>query len=98
MTRKWYATLRHPKMYPHTKIEIPTSKNKGDMNRTRSGTDGLTDGQCDYYMSPKVPLGHKKEAPKYKGRQGNRKQEVFWPNIHVNTVYFAHSRRDIHLM
>ena len=68
VTQLWYATLRHPKMYPHTKIEIPTSKNKGDMNRTRSGTDGLTDGQCDYYMSPKVPLGHKKEAPKYKGR------------------------------
>ena len=49
-------------------------------------------------MPPKVPIGHKKEAPKYKGRKGNRKQEVFWPNIHVNTVYFAHSRRDIHLM
>ena len=55
VTRKWYATLRHPKMYPHTKFGIPTSKNIGDMHRTRSGTDG----QCDYYMPPKVPLGHK---------------------------------------
>ena len=27
MTRKWYATLCHPKMHPHTKFGIPTSKN-----------------------------------------------------------------------
>ena len=60
MTLKWYATLHHPKMYPHIKFGIPTSKSKGDMHRTRSGTDGRThgrmDGQCDYYMPPKVPL------------------------------------------
>ena len=55
--RKWYATLCHPKMHPHTKFGIPTSKNVGDMHRTRSGTDGQMDGQCDYYMPPKVPLG-----------------------------------------
>ena len=42
MTRKWYSTLRHPKMHPHTKFGIPTSKNIGDMHRTRSGTDGWT--------------------------------------------------------
>ena len=42
VTRKWYATLRHPKMHPHTKFGIPTSKNIGDMHRTRSGTDGRT--------------------------------------------------------
>ena len=54
MTRKWYATLRHPKMYPHTKFGIPTSKNIGDMDRTRKRdgrtdgrTDGLTDGLTD---------------------------------------------------
>ena len=34
VTRKWYATLRHPKMHPHTKFGIPTSKNIGDMQRT----------------------------------------------------------------
>ena len=52
VTRKWYATLRHPKMYPHTKFGIPNSKNIGDMDRTRKRdgrtdgrTDGLTDGQ-----------------------------------------------------
>ena len=48
VTRKWYATLRHPKMYPHTKFGIPTSKNIGDMDRTRKRdgrTDGLTDGR-----------------------------------------------------
>ena len=68
MTQKWYATLRHPKMYPHAKFGIPTSKNNGDMDRTRKQdgrTDGQTDGQCDYYMPPKVPLGHKKENAIY---------------------------------
>ena len=46
MTKKWYATLRHLKMYPHTKFGIPTSKNIGDMDRTRK-RDGLTDGLTD---------------------------------------------------
>ena len=27
VTQLWYTTLRHPKMHPHTKIEIPTSNN-----------------------------------------------------------------------
>ena len=27
VTQFWYATLRHPKMHPHTKFEIPTSNN-----------------------------------------------------------------------
>ena len=44
MTRKWYATLPHPKMYPHTKFGIPTSKNIGDMDRTGK-RDGPTDGR-----------------------------------------------------
>ena len=59
-TLKWYATLRHPKMYPHTKFGNPTSKDIGDMDWTRKRdgrTDGRTDEQCDYYMPPKVPLG-----------------------------------------
>ena len=34
-------------MHPHTKFGIPTSKNIGDMHRTRSGTDGRTDGRTD---------------------------------------------------
>ena len=46
VTRKWYATLRHPKMYPHTKFGIPNSKNIGDMDRTRK-RDGRTDGRTD---------------------------------------------------
>ena len=48
VARKWYATLRHPRMYPHTKFGIPTSKNIRDMNRTQKQdgrTDGLTDGR-----------------------------------------------------
>ena len=31
VTQLWYETLRHPKMHPHTKHEIPTSKNLRDM-------------------------------------------------------------------
>ena len=54
VTQIWYATFRHPKMHPHIQFGIPTSKNIGDMNRTRSG---WTDGQCDYYLPPKVPFG-----------------------------------------
>ena len=44
MTRKWYASLRHPKMYPHTKFGIHTSKNIEDMDRTRKW-DRRTDGR-----------------------------------------------------
>ena len=35
-------TLRHPKLHPHTKFGIPTSKNIGNMHLTRSGMDGRT--------------------------------------------------------
>ena len=69
VTRKWYATLRHPKMYPHTKFGIPNSKNIGDMDRTRKRdgrtdglTDGLTDGRTDSAITiclPKFLWGHK---------------------------------------
>ena len=57
MTRKWYATLRHPKMYPHTKFGIPTSKNIGDMDRTRK-RDGRTDSAITICL-PKFLWGHK---------------------------------------
>ena len=30
VTQLWYATLRHPKMHPHIKSEIPTSNNIRD--------------------------------------------------------------------
>ena len=33
VTQLWYGTLRHPKMHPHTKFEIPPSNNIGDMLR-----------------------------------------------------------------
>ena len=56
VTQGWSATPCHLKMHAHTKFGIPTSTNIGDMHRTSGGTDG----QCDYYMPPKVPLGHKK--------------------------------------
>ena len=31
VTYLWYVTLRHPKMHPHSKIEVPTSNNIRDM-------------------------------------------------------------------
>ena len=52
-------------MYPHTKFEIPTSKNIGDMDRTRKRdgrTDGQTDGRTDGAITiclPKFIWGHK---------------------------------------
>ena len=35
VTQKWHATLRHPKMHPHTKFEIPISNNIRDMHKTQ---------------------------------------------------------------
>ena len=35
VTQLWYGTLRHPKMHPHTKFEIPSSNNIRDMLRIR---------------------------------------------------------------
>ena len=55
MTQKWYATLRHPKIHPHIKFGIPTSKIIGDMHRTRSGTDGRT---FYYYKNQVRGQGH----------------------------------------
>ena len=59
VTRKWYTIFCPPKMHPHTKFGNPTSKNIGDMHWAQSGTDG----QCNYYMPPKVPLVYKKRVP-----------------------------------
>ena len=61
VTQKWYMTLRHPKMYPHTKFGIPISKKIGDMDRTRR-RDGRTDGPTDSAITiclPKFLWGHK---------------------------------------
>ena len=33
VTKKWFVTLRHPKMHLHTKFGIPISKNIGDMHK-----------------------------------------------------------------
>ena len=35
VTQLWYTALRHPKMHPYTKFEIPTSNNIRDMFQTR---------------------------------------------------------------
>ena len=51
-----YETLCYLNMHPHTKIGIPTSKNKGDMHRTGRGTDGLTEGQTDGGMDKAITI------------------------------------------
>ena len=89
VTQKWYATLRHPKMYPYTKFGVPTSKNIGDMDLTqkREGrtdwqTDWLTDGRMDSaitIMPPIVPLG----ALKCKTLSQQISQ---WENVDVPTL------------
>ena len=48
VTWKWYATLRHPKMHPHIKFGIPTSKNVEDMR------DGRTDRRTDNVITIKL--------------------------------------------
>ena len=40
VTQKWYLTLFHPKMHPHTKFGMPTSNNIGDMAWTRNRYTG----------------------------------------------------------
>ena len=40
---QFLETRSEVKMHPHILFGIPTSKNIGDMHRTRSGKDGLTD-------------------------------------------------------
>ena len=47
VTQIWYVTLRHPKMHPHTKFEIPNSKNIGDMLlKTRSEVKVTVTQKC----------------------------------------------------
>ena len=40
-------------MHPHTKFEIPISKNIVDMHWTGSRTDGLTDARTNGGMEPR---------------------------------------------
>ena len=47
-------------MHPHIKFGIATSKKKGDMHRTRSGTDG----HCDYYKNKVRGQGQGHSDPK----------------------------------
>ena len=61
VTRKWYATLGHPKMHPHTKFGILTSKNIGDIHRTQSGKDRRTDSAITICL-PKFLWGHKNKT------------------------------------
>ena len=50
MTRKWYATFRHPKMHSHTKFGIHISNNIGDMHLTQSLTNGWTVCDALHYL------------------------------------------------
>ena len=64
VTQKWYATLPHPKMHPHTKFGIPHSKNIGDMDRTRKLNEGHIDLKmvCDTPSSQDVSTHQKKNS------------------------------------
>ena len=56
VTLKCYETLCYLNMHPRTKFGIPTSKNIGDMHRTGSGTDGLTDARTDGGMDKTITI------------------------------------------
>ena len=89
MTRKWYATLRHPKMYPHTKFGIPTSKNIGDMDRTRKRdgrtdgrTDGLTDGRTVRLLYASQSSFGGIKMYQFKFKVCSHKRTTYWPCIY----------------
>ena len=67
LTRKWYVTLRHPRMHFHTKFGIPTSKNIGDMHQTQSSFQKLGQGSRSMSQGPKDgALCHLKTHPNTK--------------------------------
>ena len=43
VTPKWYATLCHPKIHPHTNFRIPTLNDIEDMAGTKNLTERRTD-------------------------------------------------------
>ena len=90
MTRKWYATLRHPKMYPHTKFGIPTPKNIGDMDRTRK-RDGRTDGRTVrlLYASQSSFGGIKKKKKKPTQFASRVSFKVEWPEQSITKQSIA---------
>ena len=91
MTQKWYATLCHPKMHPHTKFGIPTSKNIGDMDRTRKRdghTDGLTDGRTVRLLyASQSSFGGIKTLKKYGFTVTDAEQEADLLNNHFYSVF-----------
>ena len=50
VTQTWYVTPRHPKMYLHTKVGIPISKNIEDMHQTQCKVRGQVQGHSDPIM------------------------------------------------
>ena len=77
MTRKLYATLRHPKMHPHTKFGIPAFMNIEDMHRTQSRTDERTD-----YMPP----GIKTTCTCIPMKQHKSKKVMFIFSLHIHIL------------
>ena len=75
-------------MYPHTKFEIPTSKNIGDMDRTRK-PDGQTDGRTDSAITiclPKFLWGHKNKVSKQKPSVSSVKNPVQLVNVEPSAL------------
>ena len=76
VTRKWYATLSHPKMHPQTKFGIPSSKNIGDMDRTQK-RDGQTDSAITICL-PKILWGHKNQQRTQKHENFPSMQRIYF--------------------
>ena len=87
VTRKQYATLRHPKMHLHTKLGIFALKNIEDMHRTQSRTDGRTDGLAyGLYASLSSFAGIKTKCTCIPMKQNNSMKGMFIFSLHVHIL------------
>ena len=87
MTRKYYASLCHPKMHPRTKFGILALKNIEDMHRTQSRTDGRTDGLAyRLYASLSSFAGIKTKCTCIQMKQNNSKKVMFIFSLHVHIL------------
>ena len=58
VTRKWYVTLRHPKMHVHTKFGISISKNIGDMHQPQCSFSKLGQRSSSRSQRPNYGMRH----------------------------------------
>ena len=61
VTQLWYATLRHPKIHPHTEFEMPTSNNMRyalDMIILKTRSEVKVTVIPKWYMTLRYPKMH----------------------------------------